>query len=98
VSVSEYLQRLWMGSVTARENIRWFIPIWLWMGLVVCVELAKLPFEVLFYTFFFVFFASMIPFFCRRVGLFRWWVFGCVLPVSAAAAVTQCLRLLFHIS
>jgi hypothetical protein len=87
-----------MGSVTARENIRWFIPVWLWMVLVVAVVLGKLPYEALFFTFFFVFLASMVPFFCRRVGLFRWWVFACVLPALAAAAITQCLRSIFHLS
>jgi hypothetical protein len=84
-----------MGSVTAPENIRWFIPVWLWMGLLVAVALGKLPYELAFFTFFLVFFASSVPFFCRRVGLLRWWVFACVLPSLVAVGATQCIRMLF---
>ena len=83
--------------MTARENIRWFIPVWLWMALVVVVALDKLSYEVVFSTFFLVFTASAVPFFCRRVGLFRWWVFARILPAFAAAAVTQCLRSILHL-
>jgi len=56
-----------MGSVTAPENIRWLIPAWAWFALVVWVQSP----QVLSVTFSFVFIASTIPFFCRRVGLFR---------------------------
>lgn len=84
--------------MTAPENIGWFVPFWLWMGLVVWGELAGLPFGVLLFTFFIVFFASLIPLFYRRVGLFRWWVFTCAVPALVAAVVIQGLRSLLHIA
>ena len=54
-----------MGSVTAPENIRWFFPVWGWFAFAVWVELRKSSPQVLFVTFFFAFFTSAVPFFCR---------------------------------
>jgi hypothetical protein len=59
-----------MGSVTAPENVRWSIPVWAWFALVVWVQLQKSSPQVLSVTFFFVFIASGVPFFCRRVVFF----------------------------
>jgi succinate-acetate transporter protein len=59
-----------MGSVTAPENIRWFLPVWGWFALAVWVGLRKSSPQVLFVTFLFVFFASAVPFFCRALGCF----------------------------
>ena len=87
-----YFRKLWMGRVTASENIKWFIPIWLWFALVVWVALRKSSSQILFVTFFLVCFASAVPFLCRRVGLFRWWLFGWAFPVIVAIVVTQCFR------
>jgi len=85
-----------MGRVSAPENIRWFVPVWLWIALAGWIELRHFSPTILFVTFFFVFFASAIPFFCRRVGLIRWWLFGWVIPVIAMAVALQCLRSAFH--
>ena len=85
-----------MGRVTAPENVRWFISIWAWFVLLLWVELHSSSLQILLLTFFFVFFASAVPFFCRRVGLFRWWLFGWLVPVIAAVIVLQCLRLFLH--
>jgi hypothetical protein len=49
-------------------------------------------------TFFFVFIASGVPFFCRRVVFFRLLVFGWLLPAICAAVVTQIFRSVFHLS
>ena len=81
-----------MGNVTARKNVKWFIPVWLWFVSVVWIELQKLSLTILFITFFPVTLASMVPFFCRRIGLIRWWVFGWLFPVFLAVVVLQCLR------
>ena len=59
-----------MGSITAPENIPWFVSMWAWFGLLIWTELRKTSFTVLLATFFIVGFASMVPFFCRRVGCF----------------------------
>ncbi len=87
-----------MGSVTAPENIRWFLPVWTWFALLVWVALRKSSFQVLFVTFFFVFVASAVPFLCRRVGLLRLGLFGWLLPAICAAVVTQLLGTVFHLS
>jgi succinate-acetate transporter protein len=87
-----------MGSVTAPENIRWFLPVWGWFALAVWVELRKSSPEVLFITFFFVFLASAVPFVCRRVGMLRLGLFGWLLPAICATVVTQLFRTLFHLS
>lgn len=87
-----------MGSVIAPENIRWFIPVWAWFALVVWIELRKSSPQILFITFFFVFIASAVPFFCRRVGLFRLGIFGWLLPAVCAAVVIQIIRSTFHLS
>jgi len=87
-----------MGSVTAPENIRWFLPVWVWFALLVWVALRKSSFQVLSVTFFFVFVASAVPFLCRRVGLLRLGLFGWLLPAICAAVVTQLLRTVFHLS
>jgi hypothetical protein len=50
------------------------------------------------YYIFFVFIASTVPFFCRRVGLFRLFVFGRLLPAVYAVVVTQIFRSVFHLS
>jgi len=96
VDFRAYFERLWMGRVTAPENIRWFIPIWAWSGLIVLEKFQNWPSQILSVTFFFVFLASMVPFVCRRIGLVRWWLFGWVLPVIAAVIVVQCLRSFLH--
>jgi succinate-acetate transporter protein len=87
-----------MGSVTAPENIRWFLPVWGWFALAVWVGLRKSSPQVLFVTFLFVFFASAVPFFCRRVGMLRLGLFGWLLPAICATVVTQLFRTLFHLS
>jgi succinate-acetate transporter protein len=87
-----------MGSVTAPENIRWLLPVWVWFALVVWVALRKSSAQVLFITFFFVFFASAVPFFCRHVGLLRLGLFGWFRPAVCAAVVTQIFRTVFHLS
>jgi hypothetical protein len=87
-----------MGSVTAPENVRWSIPVWAWFALVVWVQLQKSSPQVLSVTFFFVFIASGVPFFCRRVVFFRLFVFGWLLPAICAAVVTQIFRSVFHLS
>jgi hypothetical protein len=71
---------------------------WGWFALLVWIELRKSSAQVLFVTFFFVFSASAVPFFCRRVGLFRLGLFGWLLPATCAAAVTQILRIVCHLS
>ena len=96
VDMRTYFRRLWRGKVTAPENVRWFIPVWLWFGLVVWTELQKLPENILFITLFPVTFLSWVPFFCGRIGLTRWWVFGWVFPVMVAFVVLQCLRWMLH--
>ena len=93
-----YFRRLWMGSVTAPENIRWFFPVWGWFALAVWVELRKASPQFLFVTFFFVFFASAVPFFCRRVGMLRLGLFGWFLPAICATVVIQLFRTFFHVS
>ena len=87
-----------MGSVTAPENIRWFLPVWAWFAFLVWVALRKSAAQVLFVTFFFVFFASAVPFFCRRIGLLRLGLFGWLVPAVCAAVVTQIFRTVFHLS
>ncbi len=87
-----------MGSVTTRENIRWFFPLWAWFGLVVWIELRKSSPQILFVLFFFVAITSAVPFFCRRIGLLRLGFFGWLLPAIFAAIVTQILRTVFHLS
>ena len=82
----------WIGRVTAPENIRWFIPIWPWFAAVVWIVLRGSLSGILIVTSFFVFFASGVPFFYRRVGLIRWWVFARAIPAILAAVVTQCFR------
>jgi len=98
MNVAAYLQRLWMGRVTAPENIWWFIPIWLWFGAVVWIALRGSSPGILIVTLLFVFFVSGIPFFYRRIGLVRWWVFACAIPAILAAVVTQCFRSFLHLS
>ena len=68
------------GSVTAPENIRWFVPVWLWFAFLIWTELRKASPTLLLVTFFVVGFASMVPFFCRRVGLLRFGVFVWLVP------------------
>jgi hypothetical protein len=87
-----------MGRVTAPENIRWFLPVWAWFALLDWVVLRKSSAQVLFVAFFFAFFASAVPFFCRRVGLFRLGLFGWLVPAICAAVVTQIFRTVFHLS
>ena len=87
-----------MGSVTAPENVRWLIAVWAWFALVVWVQLRKSSPQVLSVTFFFVFIASGVPFFCRRVVFFRLFVFGWLLSAICAAVVTQIFRSVFHLS
>ena len=86
-----------MGSVTAPENIRWFVPFWLWLGVLVWGELAGLPFGVLLFTFFPSAFLSFVPFLCQRVGLLRWSVFVGLLPAVLAAAAAEGLRALLRL-
>jgi len=93
-----YISRLWTGRVTSPDNMRWFAILWAWFTLLVLAELRHWPLQILAFTFLICFFASGIPFFCRRVGLLRWWVFACVVPAVAAAIVTQCLRSFFQLS
>ena len=96
MSCSAYFRKLWMGSVTAPENIRWFIPVWAWFALVVWIELRKSSPQILFITFFFVLIASAVPFFCRRVGLFRFSIFALLLPAICAAVLIQIIRSIFN--
>ena len=96
VDIHAYFRRLWRGRITEPENVRWFVPVWLWFGLVVWVELQKLPENILFITFFPVIFLSWVPVFCGRVGLTRWWVFGWVVPVMVSLVVIECLRWMLH--
>ena len=98
MNVAAYLQRLWMGRVTAPENIRWFIPMWLWFGAVVWIALRGASPGILIVTLVFVFFAPGVPFFCRCVGLVRWWLFACAIPAILAAVITECLRSFLHFS
>ena len=87
-----------MGSVTAPENIRWFVPMWAWFAFLIWTELRKTSPTLLLVTFFFVGFASLVPFFCGRVGLLRHGAFVWLLPASCAVVVTQILRTVFHLS
>jgi succinate-acetate transporter protein len=87
-----------MGSVTAPQNIRWFVPVWVWFAFAVWVALRKSSPQLLFITFFVVFFASTVPFFCGRVGLVRQGVFGWLLPGLCATALIQIIRSVFHVS
>ena len=87
-----------MGSITAPENIPWFVSMWAWFGLLIWTELRKTSFTVLLATFFIVGFASMVPFFCRRVGLLRFGLFVWLVPAICAALVTQLLRTVLHLS
>ena len=98
VDLRSYFRRLWMGKVTALENICWFIPIWIWFGFLVWIELRKSSPAILFVLFFFAAVASAVPFFCRRIGLLRLGFFGWLLPAIIAAVVTQILRTVFHLS
>ena len=95
MDLTAYFQRLWRGRVTARENIGFFIPIWLWFAYLVWIEAQRLGENVLYITFLVVVIVSMVPFFLRRVGLIRWWLFGFVLPATVAAVAVQCLRSFF---
>lgn len=92
MNLKAYFQRLWQGRVRARENIAFFIPVWLWFVFVVYIELRRLDEHVLIVTFFPAFIVSSIPFFLGRVGLMRWWVFAAVVPATAAAVSIQLLR------
>ena len=96
MNIRAYFSRLWVGRVTSPDNIRWFAALWAWFVLVVLTELRHWPPQILVFTLIICFFVSGIPFFCRRVGLLRWWVFACVIPAIVAAIVTQCARSLFH--
>jgi hypothetical protein len=87
-----------MGSVTARENIRWFVPLWVWFGLLIWVELRRSSPAILFVLFFLAAVASAVPFFCRRIGLLRLGFFGWFLPAMFVAIVIQILRTVFHLS
>jgi hypothetical protein len=98
VDLNLYLRRLWTGSVTAPQNVRWFVPLWAWFGLVVWASLRHASSTVPFITFWLVAIASTIPFFCRRVGLIRLWLFVWVLPRICAALVIQIVRTVFHLS
>ena len=86
-----------MGSITTPENILWFVPMWLWFAFLIWTELRKASPTLLLITFFVVGFASMVPFFCRRVGLLRFGVFVWLVPSICAAVVTQLLRSALHL-
>ena len=93
-----YHRRLWIGSVTAPETIRWFVPMWAWFAFLIWSALRKESPTVLFVAFWVVALASMVPFFCRRVGLLRFGVFVWVVPAVCAAVVTPLLRMVFHLA
>ena len=92
MDLKAYSHRLWQGRVAARENVKFFVPIWLFFAFAIYVELRRLDERVLLFMFFPVFIISSIPFFLRRVGLMRWWIFGGVLPAMTAAIILQVLR------
>jgi hypothetical protein len=87
-----HFQRLWRGRVTARGNVGFLIPIWLWFVYLVWIETRRSGEEFLCVTFLPALIASMIPFFLRRLGLVRWWVLAAAIPATAAAVVVQLLR------
>ena len=95
MNITAYLRTLWMGSVTAPENVGWFIPAWLWSIFLFWAAVRRSSPQILFATFFVVFFVSSVPFFCRRVGLLRWWLFAYALPTVLAVVATQCIRIVF---
>ena len=87
-----------MGRVTAWQNVRWFLPMWAWFGLVVWISLRNASPTIALILFWFVAVASGVPFFCRRVGLLRFGIFVWFLPAVCAAIVIQILRTAFHLS
>ena len=91
MSIRAYLSRLWVGSATSPDNIGWFAILWAWFVLFVIAELRHWPLQIAGFTLLICFFASGVPFFCRRVGLLRWWVFACLIPAIVAAIVTAYL-------
>ncbi len=98
MSIRAYVSRLWAGRITSSDNIKWLAILWAWFALIVLAELRHWPLQILAFMLLLCFFASGVPFFRRRVGLLRWWVFACVIPAIVAAIVTQCLRSFFQLS
>jgi hypothetical protein len=92
MSIRAYFSRLWAGRVTSSDNIKWFAILWVWFAVLVVGELRRWSPQILGFTLLLCFFASGVPFFSRRVGLLRWWMFACVIPAIIAVIVTQCLR------
>ena len=79
-------------------NLRWIAILWAWFALASIVAVWRLPEWVLPATQLPCFFASGVPFFRGRVGLFRWGLFALWIPAFAMCVVIQCLRSVLHLS